>query len=501
MNLSVSRPLSCLCAAALLAGCAVGPNYHRPSAPTPPTYKEVQGWKQAAPDDRADHGTWWEAFNDPDLNALESQVAAANQSVAEAAANYEAARQLARSEVAGFFPTIGVSADATRAKSRSGAAVTTGSLLVIPTNTASNTYSATGNIAWSPDIFGKQRRQVESDVDAAQSEAALLASTRLAEQAALATDYIELRILDARKALLAAAVTEYQRTLTITENKYKVGVSARSDVITAQTQLDSTRASEIDAGVQRAQYEHAIAVLVGKAPADFGIAPHDGLGVTQPVIPASLPSELLERRPDVAEAERAAASANARIGVQVAAYFPDLSLTGEGGFEGSPLRSLFSLPNRFWSLGADASETLIDFGARRALVKQAEAEYDSAVAAYRLAVLTALQQVEDNLAGLRILSQEFGVQRNAVDDAAQASRIAENEYRAGTVDFTTVVTAEGIELTNRETLLQLQQEQLTDAVALMQALGGGWNASDLPTGHQVVKRSSQPATAVAAPAH
>ncbi|HEY3755319.1 MAG TPA: efflux transporter outer membrane subunit [Opitutaceae bacterium] len=486
--------LSSLCGLAALAGCAVGPNYQRPSAPTPPAFKELSGWTQAAPDDRANRGAWWEAFNDADLTGLEIQVDGANQTLAEAAANYQAARQLARSEVAGFFPTVSLDGSGTRSKARSGSTGLTttgagGSTTFVPTSSGIvNEFSASGAIGWSPDIFGKQRRQVEEDIDSAQSSAALLASTRLSLHAELATDYIQLRELDARKALLDDSMDHYQRTLTITQNKYKVGVSARSDVITAQTQLDSTHAAAIDTGIQRAQMEHAIAVLIGKAPAELTLAPRKNLGIAVPVVPVALPSQLLERRPDVAEAERAAAAANARIGVQVAAYYPDFTLTAEGGFQGSSLTHLFTLPNRFWTLGASAGETLIDFGARRALVKQAEAEYDSTAAAYRLAVLTAFQQVEDGLSDVRTLEQEHTVQKNAVDEAAQASRIAENEYRAGTVDFTTVVTAEAIELTNRETLLSLEQERLTDTVTLIQALGGGWTTSALPTSSDVRRR-------------
>jgi len=331
-----------------------------------------------------------------------------------------------------------------------------------------------------PDTWGKLRRTVEADVANAQASAADLALARLSTQATLAQDYIGLRTTDDKIRLLEVTVEAYKRTLKITQNKYAVGVAAKSDVITAQTQLDSTRAQLIAAGVQRAQYEHAMAVLVGNAPSEFSIARTPAIGLSIPEVPAQLASTLLERRPDIAAAERLAAAANAKIGIQTAAYFPSLSLSGTGGYEGSPLSQLFTAPFRFWTLGAQATDSLLDWGQRHDLVLSARAAYEATAANYRQTVLTALQQVEDNLAGLRLLKEEAEVEDAAVNEAAQAAQIALNEYNAGTVDFTTVATAQVTELTNRETALGIIQSQLTSSVALIQALGGGWKTDDLP---------------------
>jgi NodT family efflux transporter outer membrane factor (OMF) lipoprotein len=325
-------------------------------------------------------------------------------------------------------------------------------------------------------------------VATAQANAADLASARLSTEASLAADYIELRSSDDQMRLLENAVVAYRRTVAITQNKYAVGVSARSDIITAQTELDSTRAQLIGVGVQRAQYEHAIAILLGKAPADFSIARRPDLGIAMPKVPPVVPAKLLERRPDIAAAERAAASANAKIGIQTAAYYPAVTLTGAGGYEGSPLSQLISRPFEFWTLGASAADTLLDWGQRHDLVLSARATYLATAENYKLTVLTAFQQVEDNLAEIRILGQEAVVESDAVTEAAQASQIAINEYNAGTVDFTTVVAAQVTELTNRETALGIIQNQLTSSVALIQALGGGWTTDDLPKPRKVVSR-------------
>jgi NodT family efflux transporter outer membrane factor (OMF) lipoprotein len=325
-----------------------------------------------------------------------------------------------------------------------------------------------------------------------------LASLRLSLQSTVASDYIILRSLDARRQLLANAVVAYGRTLEISENKYKVGVAAKSDVVSAQAQLDSARAQEIDATVQRAQLEHAIAVLIGKMPATFSVPVRTSLELTLPSIPPVLASELLERRPDVAEEERLVASANAKIGVQTAAYFPSLSISASGGYTGSPLSKLFTAPFKFWSLGAQASDSLLDWGERHDQVLAARATYQSAVAAYRGTVLSAFQQVEDGLSNARILAQEAEVQAVAVNEASEAAKIALNEYRAGTVDYTTVATAQVTELTDRETALTLFQDRLTSDVSLIVALGGGWSASDLPSSKEVFASSPQEPSAIAA---
>jgi NodT family efflux transporter outer membrane factor (OMF) lipoprotein len=487
------------CAAtALAAGCAVGPDYKRPAPVAPLAFKETEGWKAAQPQDAAPRGPWWEVFQDPLLNSLESQVAISNQNLAAAAANYEEARQLARSDRTGFLPTVSVNGSAQRAKSP-GARTAANGGAVVPGGT-SNTFAASLQASWEPDVWGKVSRTVEADVANAQADAAELAALRLSTQSTLAQDYIQLRALDEKNRLLANAVKDYSRTLMISKNKYAVGVSARSDVISAQSELDSTRAQLVDVGVLRAQLEHAIAVLVGKLPADLHLEFQDrvSLGLVLPDIPLQVPSALLERRPDVAQSERLVAAANAKVGIQTAAYFPTLSLTGAGGFQGSPLHQLFTTPFRYWSLGGQIADSLIDWGARHDQVLAARAAYDGTVATYRQTVLTAVQQVEDNLSGLHILAQEAEIEDAAVAEAAEAARITLNEYNAGTVDYTTVVTAQVAELTNRESALTIRQSRLIDSVALIVALGGGWTAADLPGAHEVVTRHSPAPAAVAA---
>jgi len=525
-RLEWNRPafwLACA-AAALAAGCAVGPDYKRPPlavSNTPPTFKEAEGWKAATPADAAARGPWWEAFHDPILNELEERVAISNQSVAQAVANYEEARQLARSDRTGFLPTLGVTGSAQRSKQPTGHTISTSTASTTTstsgtssstTSTASSGSTSTGSstggtsnnftaalqASWEPDIWGKVSRTVELDVATAQADAADLAALRLSTQSTLAQDYIQIRALDEKIRLLANAVKDYSRTLMISKNKYAVGVAARSDVISAQSELDSTRAQLVDVGVQRAQLEHAIAVLTGRLPADLALEPQPAFTMQLPSIPAQLPSALLERRPDVAQSERSVAAANAKVGVQTAAYFPTLSLTGEGGFEGEPLHQLFSAPFRFWSLGGSVADSIIDWGARHDQVLAARAAYNGTVAAYRQTVLTAFEQVEDNLSGLRILAQEAEIEDAAVSEAAEAARITLNEYNAGTVDYTTVVTAQVAELTNRESALTIRQSRLLDSVLLIAALGGGWDASDLPGYHQVVRSASVAGPAVAA---
>jgi NodT family efflux transporter outer membrane factor (OMF) lipoprotein len=332
------------------------------------------------------------------------------------------------------------------------------------------------------------RRLTESDIASAQVSAADLANARLSIQATLAQTYLQLRIADERIRLRQTAVDAYSRTLEIAQNKYKVGIVARSDVISAQAQLDAARAQVIDAGILRAQYEHAIAVLIGKTPAEFSLAPQTALSVAMPLYPLQMPSELLERRPDIAAAERNVAAANARIGVQTAAYFPQLTLSADGGYAGSQLDKIFRTPNRFWSLGANLTDVLFDFGRRRGELASVRAAYDASVAAYRGSVLRAFQEIEDDLVSLRLLVEEAKVQDAAVSEASEAARIAMNEYRAGTVDYTTVATAQVTELNNRQTALTILQNRLNSTVALIEALGGGWQSRDLPGPKDVVAR-------------
>jgi NodT family efflux transporter outer membrane factor (OMF) lipoprotein len=455
----------------LAAGCAVGPDFKRPEVKVPVAYKEDPNWKVAAPSDGAAKGPWWEVFHDPVLNDLEVQVDTSNLTILQAVGSYQEALQVVRADRTGYGPQVGVTGAAQRSKSPEA--------MTGVRTPATNLYTAELQASWEPDIWGKLRRTVEADAATASADQADLANARLSMEAALAQDYVGLRTTDDKIRLLEDAVAAYARTLKITQNKYAVGVAARSDIITAQTELDSTRAQLIASGVQRAQYEHAIAVLVGKAPSEFSIGRTPTIGMVIPEVPPQLASSLLERRPDVASAERLAQSANARIGIQTAAYYPTLSLSGAGGYEGSPLSSLMTAPFRFWTLGASATDALLDWGQRHDLVLSAKAAYEASAANYRETVLTALEQVEDNLAGLRILKEEALVQDAAVSEADQATKIALNEYSAGTVDFTTVTAAQVTELTNRETLLSVVQSQLTSSVALIQALGGGWTSSEL----------------------
>jgi NodT family efflux transporter outer membrane factor (OMF) lipoprotein len=463
---------------ALASGCAVGPNYHRPSAPAPQGYKEAEGWKPAEPREAASGSDWWSVYDDATLDALEKQIDISNQTLKAAEASWRQAVALVSQTRAGLLPTVGVTASATRSGGPGGRTAAGTPVAGTPLGHPVNDFSLAGNAAWEFDIWGKIRRELESTEASAQASEADLAAARLSAQATLASDYIELRIADEQKRLLEETVAAFKRSLEITQNQYKVGVVAKADVITAQTQLGGAQSQLIAVGVTRATLEHAIAVLIGKAPAEFSLPPAT-LGAAVPVVPPGVPSVLLERRPDVAEAERKMAAANAQIGVAVAAYFPDLTLSGAYGFANTVVSDLVKAPNNFWSLGANASVTLLDFGARTAQVHQARAAYDATVATYRQTVLTAFQQVEDQLATLRILEQQHAVQDETVKSANLAVQLTLNQYRAGTVAYTAVVTAQTTALGDAQTLLTIRQNRLVASVALIQALGGGWDAATL----------------------
>ncbi len=475
-----SRPCCCrfrpsgwaAAALLLLTGCAAGPNYHRPEAAAPAAFKEAGIWTAAAPADDRDRGPWWELFGDPALNDLEIQVAASNQSLKVAEANYQQARELARADRGTLLPTVAAAGSAQR--SRGASSRSPGGAGVF------NAFGASLDAAWEPDLWGRVRRTLEAGVATAQAGAADVASTRLSLQATLAQDYIALRSADERRSLLERTVEADRRTLEIAQNRYGVGVVARSDVVSAQSQVDNARAQLIAVDLQRAQLEHAIAVLVGRAPADLTIPPRDSLALTMPAVPPQVPSTLLERRPDVAGAERQMAAANARVGIQVAAWFPSISLSGSAGYEGPAWSGLLTAPNRVWSVGAQAAETLLDWGQRGANVRAARAAYAGTVATYRQTVLSALQEVEDDLASLRVLGEEAEVEDAAVAEATEAARIALNEYNAGTVDYTTVAAAQVAEFNSRLAALSIHQARLTAGVGLVTALGGGWTAADLP---------------------
>jgi NodT family efflux transporter outer membrane factor (OMF) lipoprotein len=458
--------------AAALYGCAAGPDYVRPPVATPAAYKETQGWKQAAPRDEKPRGRWWEAFDDPQLNALESQVVISNQTIKAAEAQVRAARAITDEARAAFFPVVSGNAALTRSGGRT--SVSGGSVNSTGGFGGANSYNASLDASWEIDLWGKIRRTVEASEASAQASAADLGAAILSAQGTLAEDYFMLRAQDAQIRLLNDTATEFEKALKLTRNQYAVGVAGQSDVALAETQLKSTQAQAIDATVQRAQLEHAIAILVGKPPAEFSIAVQP-LATTFPDIPVALPSDLLERRPDIAAAERQTAAANAQIGVAEAAFFPSLTLSATGGFQSTLLSKLFTLPSRYWSLGPDLVEVIFDAGLRRAQTDQAIATYDQSVATYRQTVLAAFQDVEDNLAALRILENEAVVQAEAVKAARQSVTITLNQYRAGTVNYLSVVVVQTTLLTNERAALTILGQRLTDSAALIKALGGGWS--------------------------
>jgi NodT family efflux transporter outer membrane factor (OMF) lipoprotein len=458
--------------AAVLAGCAVGPDYVRPEAPTPTLYKEGIGWKVAQPQDAARRRDWWQVFDDPQLDALITQVDVSNQNVRFAEAQWRQAIGVVQQARAGLFPTLSINNTDTRSRSPS--------LANAPVNStaAVNVYSLSLNASWAPDFWGGVRRTVEGDVANAQASAAEVANARLLAQAQLALNYFQLRTVDAQRQLLEDTVAAYTKTLELTRNRYAAGVVAKVDVVQAETQLKSTQAQAIDLGVQRAQLEHAIAILMGKPPAELAIAPLQ-LGTTIPSVAVDIPSELLQRRPDIASAERKMAAANAQIGVATAAYFPSVTFSGASGYRASVLSGLIAAPNRFWSLGAAIGETLFDAGARGAVVDQATAAHDASVASYRQTVLTAFQQVEDNLAALRILEEEAAAQDDAVKAARQSTELTLNQYKAGIVSYLNVVIIQAAQLSNEASAVRIQGQRLAASIALIQALGGGWDAAEL----------------------
>jgi NodT family efflux transporter outer membrane factor (OMF) lipoprotein len=461
--------------AVALGACAVGPNYVRPTVPTPAEFKESKGWKSAEPKDQLPRGKWWEVYGDHDLDALMEQVNVSNQNIKQAEAQYRAARALVQAARAAYFPTVGASTSVTR--SPGGSRVVTGSSggSTIPgtTGKVTNTYTASLDATWEIDIWGKLRRAAENATENMKASAADLDAARLSAQAELALDYFQLRITDEETRLYDANVAALEKSLKITQNQYKVGVAAQSDVAQAQTQLKSTQAAAIDLAIQRGQLEHAIAVLIGKAASDYSLPPTP-LVVKIPDIPLDQPSDLLERRPDIAASERLVAAANANIGVAKAAYFPSLSLSGALGFENTSLNHLFSLSNRFWSVGPSLAETLFDGGARRALTNQAIANYDASVAVYRETVLAAFQNTEDNLVSLRVLANEVTVQDEATKAADESEAIALNQYKSGVVSYLNVIVAQTAALTNERASLTVRGRQLASSVALIKSLGGSW---------------------------
>ncbi len=456
---------------ALVSACSVGPDFVRPTAEIPPAFKEAaakeqDGWKPGTPRDLTERGAWWQVYDDPVLDGLERQVAVGNQNLKASEAAYRQAVAAIQAARASFFPTLSASPYLSRSQTGAQAAQTT--------------YDLQGTGSWEIDVWGRIRRTVESQVATAQASAADLAAATLSVQAVLASDYFQLRAEDELKRLLDAAATAYAQSLQITRNEHATGVASGADVAQAETQLETTQAQAINAGVARAQLEHAIAVLIGKPPAKFALAPAP-LTRAVPEIPAGVPSTLLERRPDIAAAERQVAAANAQIGVAIAAFYPDLSLSGSLGYASTALSNLVTTANRVWSVGPQLSQILFDGGLRTAQVAEARAAWEQTTALYRQTVLTAFQQVEDDLAGLRILGQQAVVQDQAVKSARKAEQMILNQYRAGTVNYTSVIVAQTAALSNEQTALGIRQSQMITSVALIQALGGGWDVSQMPT--------------------
>lgn len=449
----------------MAAACAVGPDYQRPKVDFAANYKEVGDWKPSEPSDAFSRGPWWEVYKDDAFNQLEVRIDISNENVKAAAAAFAQARALVAQARAGYWPTVGVSAGRQRGSAAGGPTLTTDGAAV------------SGN--WDLDIWGRIRRSTESNRASAQASAAALAAARLSAQAALAIDYFELRAQDQLQKLLDDTVVAEQLSLQIAESRYKFGVAARADVVSAQAQLLSSQAQQVNAKIQRAVLEHAVAVLIGQQPAQFSLSA-SSMRTDVPTVPSGIPSTLLERRPDVAEAERKVAAANAQIGVAKAAYFPSLTLSGSDDYSAHAWSHLFSLPNRVWSLGPQLAETLIDGGLRRAQVAQARAAYDISVDNYRQTVLTGFQQVEDQIVTLRVLEQQAVIEDAAIAAAREAEKLTLNQYKAGTVPYSSVISAQTARLSAEQTALAVLSSRLQSSVALIEAIGGGWDASQMP---------------------
>ncbi|MDB6085144.1 MAG: transporter [Gammaproteobacteria bacterium] len=454
-----------------LTACLVGPDYHRPAVPVAAEYKEMAGWTAATPADAAPKGDWWTEFHDPLIDEFEPMVAVSNQTVRQSFANYQQALaevKVARSQL---FPTIGLTGSASR--SGGGNAGTTGTSGV-------NSGALEGTASWTLDVWGQVRRLIQENAATAQADEATLANATLSEQALLATTVIELRFSDAAIDLERQTVEAFRATLAIVEHQAAAGVTLAppSAVMTARVSLETAQANLIGLGVARAQYAHAIAVLVGKNPEDLDIA-HSTQMPTLPDVPAGVPSTLLQRRPDIAAAERAMASQNAAVGYAIAAYYPTLSLSGAAGFTQTPLAGLLHAANHVWSIGASGTETVFDFGRRHAQVEAARAAYEATVASYRGTVLAAFEAVEDDLSGLRILAQQADALDIAVRDATRGTQIALAEFQAGTVDYTTVAAAQQAQLADQQSALSVQESRLAHAVSLIADLGGGWSDEKL----------------------
>jgi NodT family efflux transporter outer membrane factor (OMF) lipoprotein len=478
----------------LTSACTVGPDYKRPAAPVPTAYKEDANWHPAQPSDSSLRGNWWEIFGDDSLNALEQQINVSNQSLKSAEDQFLQARALIRSARSGYYPTLTVTPSAARIRG-------SGNQPFVGPSSAGvtdNEYIIPFDASYEPDVWGRIRRTVQNARAGAQASAADLENVRLSLQAELALDYFQARSLDAEAALLNSTVTSYQRALELTESRFQGGVASQVDVAQAKTQLETTRAQAIDLLVQRAQLEHAIAALIGKPASEFTL-PVAPLTARPPSLPFGLPSQLLERRPDIAGAERRMSAANANIGIARSAYFPTIGLNVTGGFESAVITTLIQGPSSFWSVGVAAAETLFEGGQRRAATEQARAAYDQTVANYRQTVLTAIQEVEDNLAALRILEQEAATQRVAVEAAEHSLALSNTRYRGGVTSYLEVTISQSTALIDERVEVQIQGRRMTACVLLIKALGGGWDAASL---RNIVSDSAPrpgPAPAAAAP--
>jgi NodT family efflux transporter outer membrane factor (OMF) lipoprotein len=459
----------------LVFGCAVGPNYRTPAVGTPPAYKEAADWKPAQPNDQNLGGDWWTIFRDPQLDKLELQVNVSNQNLIAAEAQYQQARAVLRYYRADYYPTVTAGLSGTRTRVSSHRPPPSS----VFDGITYNDFVLPVDVSYEADVWGRVRRTVESYREQAQASAADLATVNLSLHADLAIDYFQARSLDAEEQLLTSTVKQYEDALELTQSRFQGGLSSEVEVQQAKTQLDTTRALAIDVGVLRAQYEHAVAILIGKSPAELTLPPLP-LTAPPPLIPISMPSELLERRPDIAAAERRVASANAQIGVAKSAYYPLIQLTGGGGFESSAITTLLNGPSGLWSLGGSAAGTLFDVGRRRAFTDQARAAYDVQVAAYRESVLTGFQQVEDNLAAVRILENEAKVQGEAVTAAERSLDLSITRYKGGVTSYLEVTIAQSAALQDEVTAVNILGRRMANTILLIQALGGGWDRSSLP---------------------
>ena len=469
----------------MLSGCTVGPNYKRPTAPVPPAYQENGGttstvpppngtWKQAQPADDVLRGKWWELYGDPELNSLEDKVAISNQTLKQASEQYLSARSQVQVTRANYYPSLTVTPTASRERQSENRP-----LYVPGSKTTYSDIVMSGQASWEPDLWGSVRRSVEEARSNAQASAADLANVELSLRAELAMDYFELRGLETDQQLLNDTVKAYQQSYQLTVNRFNGGIATDSDVALSQTQLQSTIAQSVDIGVARAQYQHAIATLIGVPASSFQLAALP-LNLTLPQLPTGVPSALLERRPDISSSERRTQAANAQIGIAIAAFYPNITLTGGGGFEGTSAGNLFQGPSALWSLGGSAAELLIDGGRRRAVTEEARHNYEAQTANYRESVLNAFQEVEDQLAALRIYQQETVSQQAAVQAARRSTQISTNRYKGGTTNYLEVLTAQAVQLSNERTAADLTTKQFASSVLLVRALGGGWDTSQLP---------------------